>query len=293
MDTMRAMVSGAADPSGQSGILASARTPAFNGPAHTITPKTIVTIREEGSQPYDVTVSTAVSMGYLVRNGDTYSETTKAERESAAAAKHAAAAEQQRAEQQASNAGDISQMTPRAFAPEIQSDLEQITTVAGKALGEEAWVPAFAAYVGSSGSAEGKLDQVVGKLGMSREQAQVFIAVARTAFTAQAEAALEAIVGDDVEGFAAWAAEHKPQEFKRAQIAQIWSRSVEGYKGLVDEYFRSNVPSEEMLTRSGFEVARDRGGTGELLVKLDDGQWTSVRVATKQGAFALPRYSKE
>jgi hypothetical protein len=277
MDTTRVSVGGAADLSGDSGILATARTPAFNGPAHEIKPTTIV--RVEG---YDMEVRTAVQMGYLRRNGEgTYTETTKADRDAAEAAKRHQV-EQQQPEQPASS-GDVSKMTTTAFHPEIQKDIDQIT----EGRGEDVWVPAFAEYV-----THGNLDRVVGMTGMSREQAEVFVSVAQAAFAAQAQAALSEIVGDDMEGFAGWCVENKPREYQRAVTTHVRARSVDGYKELAAEYQRTVAPSEEMLRKSGYEVAKDRA-TGELLVKLDAGEWVSVRVATRQGAFVLPRAWEE
>lgn len=279
MDTTRVAVNGAADLSGDSGILATARTPAFNGPAHEIKPNTIV--RVEG---YDMEVRTAVQMGYLRKNADgSYAETTKAERDAAEAAKRQQAEHQQQLEQQPSSSGDVTKMTTAAFHPEIQKDLDQIT----EGRGEDVWVPAFAEYVNN-----GNLDHVVGKLGMGREQAEAFVAIANAAFMAQAQSALSEVVGDDMEGFVAWLTENKPQEYVRAMTNHVWARSVDGYKELATEYLRSAAPSEEMLRNSGYEVKTDPS-TRELLVKLDDGAWVSVRAATRQGSFVLPRAWEE
>ena len=274
LGTIRASVSGAADPSGDSGILATARTPAFNGPAHVIKPETIV--RVEG---YDMEVKTAVQMGYLRRQSDgSYVETTNAQREEAEAAKRAAAdAQQQHAAQEPSN-GDVNKMTVQDFHPVIQSDLDQITQ--GKSRDE--WGPILASYV-----QDGNLDHVVGRLGMGREQAQAFVGVAQVALMAQAQAALRDILGDDLEGWAAWCAENKASEYKRAVTNHIRAKTVDGYRDLAHAYLRSVVPSVEMLQRSGYEVQKDPS-TGELLVKLEEG-WVSVKAATKQGRFALPR----
>ena len=279
MNTTRVVVGGAADPSGASGVLATARSAVFHGPVSQITDKTIVTIPgEDGSPGYDVPVRVAVGMGYLVKRGDgTYAETTKAERETAEATKRAAAEAQQRAEAQPSSAGDVTKMTTQAFAPDIQRDLDQIT----QGRSQDEWGPVLAEFLHN-----GNLDRVVGRLGMGREQAQVFVAVAQEACMTQAQEALRDILGDDLEGWAAWCAENKPQEYRRAVMNHVHAKTVDGYRSLAQEFLRSVPPSAEMLQRSGYETKQEGG---ELMVRLD-GAWQSVRAATKQGAFALPRF---
>jgi hypothetical protein len=282
LGTTRVVVGGAADPSGASGILATARSPVFHGPVAQINEKTIVTIPgEDGGPGYDVPVRVALSMGYLVKNGDTYTETTKAQRDAAEAAKYAAAEAQQKAEQeQSSNSGDVNQMTATAFHPEIEKDLDQIT----QGRGADVWGPVFAGYLLDHQN----LDRVVGSLEMSRAQAQAFVGVAEAAFSAQARAALGEIVGDDIDGFGEWVQQNKPAEYKRAVANHLHARSTDAYRQLANEYLRTVAPSEAMLARSGYEVAKD-SGTGELLVKLEGEGWVSVKSATRRGAFVLPR----
>ena len=280
MTTTRVVVRGAVDPSGASGILATARTPVYGGPAREITPKTMVTIPgEDGSPPYDVEVRTAVQMNLLRRLPDgSYVETTLAERQGAEATKRAAAEAQQRAEEQPSSAGDINQMTVQPLHEEIQKDLSDLTN----GLSQDEWAPILASFIHN-----GNLDHVVGKLGGSREAAQAFVGAAQAALMAQAQGALRDILGDDLEGWAAWCAENKASEYKRATMSHIHAKTLAGYRSLAQEYLRTVPPSAEVLQRSGYEVAQ-HPSTGELLVRLEEG-WQSVKAATKQGKFALPR----
>jgi hypothetical protein len=232
------MVNGAADLSGASGILATARSPGFNGPVSEVKPTSIVRI-----SGYDVEVRTAVAMGYLRKTATGYEEVTKADQDTAEAAK----AEAQKPETQPSGAADVNKMTVTPFEPEVQNTLDIISE--GKP--EAEWLPAFFDYVFKKDSPH-SVNTVASRLGWSSAQAEAFVTVTEQAFLEQADAEI-AKTGADPEAFFEWCKGHRAAEYNRAAVNHMTARSLDGYRELAQEYVRTVVPRPK---RSGRQATR-------------------------------------
>jgi hypothetical protein len=262
MPVSRANVSGAADPTGASGLLATARTK-WGTPPRELQAETMVTL--PGTQ-MQVELRVAERMGYVRRENGTYVEVAQTEQQQPEQPQPSP--QQQRTEAlNAQIAKDLSQ---------IVGDLDQRTL--------DQIITEHAIMYGTSGQVEASVERIQSLTGWDAQRAAVYLAASEGAFKAQEGQLLDSFGIHESEhpDFVQWALAERPSEFKRAAVAHRRAGSLDVYEQLADQYMRSTPPAAEALNAAGIATKTD-ATTGELLLRLPSGQWMSVRAAAKQG----------
>jgi hypothetical protein len=262
---MRAQVSGAADPTGASGVLATARTK-LGGPPRELGPNTMVTVPDGNGGGLDVELRVAEQLGFVKREGNTYVEATK--------------------EAQAEIAKEPAPQPSgeELFAAEIEADLAQVAGDTNPAVLMKV-VDELALQYGKQGFITPNLERVQSLTGFGPERAEVFVTLVEAAYQAQEARVLNeaGIVADEHEAFKTWARETYPGEFKAAAVAHRHARTLNGWRQLAGKFFQQATPTESALNAAGFATKVDPS-TKKTLVRVE-GVWMPVDAAARLGIF--------
>jgi hypothetical protein len=140
--------------------------------------------------------------------------------------------------------------------------------------------------VDTDGAMFGLTDRTVSQLahylGVSEMKAEAIAVRTSIALGEQAGAALRhaGVTEDQAEAREAWVKAHRPQEFRRAQMNQLFSGDLSGFRALAQEFLRQHAPRREAQFRTAQYAPelkhRVVGGTavvispgvGEISVKM-------------------------
>jgi uncharacterized protein YdbL (DUF1318 family) len=257
-------------------ILKTARTQ-HGTPARTLTPDTIV---EAGGM--SMRLEQAEQAGFVKRDEHgRYVETTAEERAEAMSRRSNAPAAADGV-LSSPEFGNVNDMQPEPFAPEVEASLAKAVEPLGERASEilTPVMVELAIKAAEAGNLEINIEDVMSKTGLTRESAEAFTSQAVAALANQADAALEKLGVDPAE-VVQWARETRPAQFKAALVAQVNARTLAGYRALAEAYLRDTVPTEDALRKGGFETMH-HPTTGDLLVKIR-GVWMNARAAARNG----------